>query len=86
MEQTFDQWCKRPQMCVRAGGSYFVLAALSVFVDDKVIRYCISAKLAKQHQYCVQLIKAKFHYAVWSQTGSKLVADLLARASSLLAS
>ena len=30
--------------------------------------------------------KAKFHYAIWSQTGSKLVADLLARASSLLAS
>jgi len=30
--------------------------------------------------------EAKFHYAVWSQTGSKLVADLLARASSLLAS
>jgi len=29
---------------------------------------------------------AKFHYAIWSQTGSKLVADLLARASSLLAS
>jgi len=30
------------------------------------------------------LLKAKFHYAIWSQTGSKLV--LLARASSLLAS
>ena len=43
------------------------------------------------------IVKAKFHYAIWSQTGSKLVADrfeagrgpvadLLARASSLLAS
>jgi len=30
--------------------------------------------------------QTKFHYAVWSQTGSMLVADLLARASSLLAS
>ena len=30
--------------------------------------------------------EAKFDYAIWSQTGSKLVADLLARASSLLAS
>ena len=30
--------------------------------------------------------EAKFHYAIWSQTRSKLVADLLARASSLLAS
>jgi len=29
--------------------------------------------------------EAKFHYAIWSQTGPKLVADLLARASSLLA-
>ena len=28
----------------------------------------------------VVVIKAKFHYAIWSQTGSKLVADLLARA------
>ena len=26
------------------------------------------------------LVKAKFHYAIWSQTSSKLVADLLARA------
>jgi len=25
-------------------------------------------------------IKAKFHYAIWSQTGPGLVADLLARA------
>jgi len=25
-------------------------------------------------------IKAKFHYAIWSQTGPKLFADLLARA------
>jgi len=32
------------------------------------------------------VVKAKFHYAIWSQTGPKLVADLLARASSLLAS
>jgi len=31
-------------------------------------------------------LKAKFHYAIWSQTGPKLIADLLARASSLLAS
>ena len=31
--------------------------------------------------FCV--LKAKFHYALWSQTGPKLVADLLARASSL---
>jgi len=37
------------------------------------------------------VIKAKFHYAIWSQTGPKLVADrseagrrLLARTSSLL--
>jgi len=30
--------------------------------------------------------KAKFHYASWSQTGPRPVADLLARASSLLAS
>jgi len=30
--------------------------------------------------------EAKFHYTIWSQTGSKLIADLLARASSLLAS
>ena len=26
--------------------------------------------------------EAKFHYAIWSQTGPRLVADLLARASS----
>jgi len=31
--------------------------------------------------YC--LLKAKFHYAIWSQTGPRLVADLLARASEL---
>jgi len=31
-------------------------------------------------------VKAKFHYAIWSQTGPRLVADLLARASWLLAS
>jgi len=31
-------------------------------------------------------VKAKFHYAIWSQTGPRLVADLLAGASSLLAS
>jgi len=31
-------------------------------------------------------LKAKFHYTIWSQTGPRLVADLLARASSLLAS
>jgi len=30
--------------------------------------------------------KAKFHYALWFEAGSKLVAVLLARASSLLAS
>ena len=30
--------------------------------------------------------EAKFHYAIWSQTGPRLVADLLARASLLLAS
>jgi len=30
--------------------------------------------------------EAKFCYTIWSQTGSKQVADLLARASSLLAS
>jgi len=30
--------------------------------------------------------KAKFHYNIWSQTGLRLVADLLARARSLLAS
>jgi len=30
--------------------------------------------------------QAKFHYAIWLQTGPKLVADLLAGASSLLAS
>ena len=29
--------------------------------------------------------KAKFDYTIWSQTGPRLVADLLARASSLLA-
>jgi len=28
-------------------------------------------------------LKAKFHYAIWSHTGKKLVADLLARASEL---
>jgi len=28
-------------------------------------------------------LKAKFHYAIWSQTGPKLVADLLARGSKL---
>jgi len=32
------------------------------------------------------IVKAKFHYAVWSQTGPSLVADLLAGANSLLAS
>ena len=32
------------------------------------------------------LVKAKFHYAISSQTGPKLVADLLARACWLLAS
>jgi len=31
-------------------------------------------------------VKTKFHYAIWFEAGSKLVADLLARASSLLAS
>jgi len=31
-------------------------------------------------------VKAKSHYVTWTQTGSKLDADLLARASSLLAS
>jgi len=40
-------------------------------------------------QTCSNLVtdrfEAKFHYAIWPQTGSKLVADLLARASSLLA-
>ena len=30
--------------------------------------------------------EAKFHYASWSQTGPRLVADLLARVSSLLVS
>jgi len=35
---------------------------------------------------CGLPVKAKFHYAIWSQPGPKLVADLLARASSLLAS
>ena len=30
-------------------------------------------------------LKAKFHYTIWSQTGPKLVADLLARAKFLLA-
>jgi len=30
--------------------------------------------------------EAKFHYTIWSQTGPKLVADLLARPSSLVAS
>jgi len=28
-------------------------------------------------------VMAKFHYAIWSQTGRRLVADLLARASEL---
>jgi len=28
----------------------------------------------------VTMLKAKFHYAIWSQTGSKLVAHLLVRA------
>ena len=31
-------------------------------------------------------VRSKFHYAIWSQTGPRLVADLLARAISLLAS
>jgi len=39
---------------------------------------------------CSNLVEDRFeiksHYAIWSQTGSKLVVDLLARASSLLAS
>ena len=29
------------------------------------------------------LIKAKFHYSIWSQTGPRLVTELLARASEL---
>jgi len=32
------------------------------------------------------VMKAKFHYADWSQAGPSLVADLLGRASWLLAS
>jgi len=31
-------------------------------------------------------VKAKFHYAIWFEAGRGPVADLLARASSLLAS
>ena len=29
------------------------------------------------------VVKTKLHYAIWSQTGPRLVADLLARASEL---
>jgi len=43
-------------------------------------------KLAYDRYLPDESLKDKFHYALWSQTGPKLVADLLARASSLLAS
>ena len=36
--------------------------------------------------WIADLVKAKLHYAIWSQTGSKLIADLQARDSSLLES
>jgi len=43
----------------------------------------VSTAVNVMESFCA--VKAKFRYAIWSQTGSKLVADLLARASSLLA-
>ena len=33
-------------------------------------------KLATSAESLLEAIKAKFHYAIWSQTGPKLVADL----------
>jgi len=32
-----------------------------------------------------RILKAKFHYAIWSQTGSKLVADRFEAGSKLVA-
>ena len=46
---------------------------------DAAIRRCSARKPTYS-------LKAKFHYAIWSQTGPKLVANLLDRASLLLAS
>jgi len=43
----------------------------------------ISASPEVQSDLRVRFLKAKFHQAIWSQTGPRLVADLLARASSL---
>ena len=62
---------------------------LAVGAHDSIAAKAANAKYQLVHA-CVCFVpgsfKAKFHYAIWSQTGPKLVADLLARASSLLAS
>ena len=36
--------------------------------------------LVSERYVNLKVVKAKFHYAIWSQTGPKLVANLLARA------
>jgi len=62
---------------------------LAIGARDSIAAKAANAKYQLVHA-CVRFVpgsfKAKLHYAIWSQTGPKLVADLLARASSLLAS
>jgi len=48
-------------------------------IDTNQIRYydCSAKRLFDiPHESEMRTVKAKFHYAIWSQTGPKLVADL----------
>ena len=84
------------QMVVHSGGRSFALHVRPLYTAAVVdvirhyhwqhVIYVFDNADGRRHYTCrFRRITAKFRYAVWSQTGPKLVADLLARASSLLA-
>jgi len=75
------QVCESPVQFIASMGS--VVEATAAPIDN-----CQSQLVSAHHAATTTVgrwrcvFKAKFRYAIWSQTGSKLVAYLLARASS----
>jgi len=67
-----DGWSS-PESIGKAGSSRFELSR-----HVEIARTCSNLVADR--------FEANFHHALWSQTGPRLVADLLARASSLIAS